>query len=46
MLEFYRQGRLKLDELITNRYSLETINDGYADMRAGRNLRGVVVFDN
>jgi NDMA-dependent alcohol dehydrogenase len=46
MLEFYRQGRLKLDELITTRYSLETINDGYADMRAGHNLRGVVVFDN
>jgi NDMA-dependent alcohol dehydrogenase len=46
MLELYRHGRLKLDELITARYSLETINDGYADMRAGRNLRGVVVFDN
>jgi S-(hydroxymethyl)glutathione dehydrogenase/alcohol dehydrogenase len=45
MLELYRQGRLKLDELITTRYTLETINDGYVDMRAGRNLRGVVVFD-
>ncbi|MBX6391111.1 MAG: NDMA-dependent alcohol dehydrogenase [Frankia sp.] len=45
MLELYRQGRLKLDELITTRYTLETLNDGYADMRAGRNIRGVVVFD-
>jgi S-(hydroxymethyl)glutathione dehydrogenase/alcohol dehydrogenase len=45
MLELYRQGRLKLDELITTRYTLETINDGYVDMHAGRNLRGVVVFD-
>jgi S-(hydroxymethyl)glutathione dehydrogenase/alcohol dehydrogenase len=44
MLALYRQGRLKLDELITNRYTLETINDGYADLRAGRNLRGVVRF--
>ncbi|MBL7496373.1 NDMA-dependent alcohol dehydrogenase [Frankia sp. CNm7] len=44
MLALYRQGRLKLDELITNRYTLETINDGYADLRAGRNLRGVVTF--
>lgn len=45
MLDLYRSGRLKLDELITTRYSLESINDGYADLRAGRNLRGVVVFD-
>jgi S-(hydroxymethyl)glutathione dehydrogenase/alcohol dehydrogenase len=44
MLDLYRQGRLKLDELITTRYPLEAINDGYADLRAGRNLRGVVVF--
>ncbi|ONH25088.1 NDMA-dependent alcohol dehydrogenase [Pseudofrankia asymbiotica] len=44
MLALYRQGRLKLDELITNRYTLDTINDGYADLRAGRNLRGVITF--
>ena len=45
LLELYRQGRLKLDELITERYTLETINEGYADMRSGRNIRGVVTFD-
>ncbi len=45
MLQLYRRGRLKLDELITTRYSLESINEGYADMRAGRNLRGVVIHD-
>lgn len=45
MLEFYRQGRLKLDELITTRYSLPEINQGYQDMRDGRNIRGVIVFD-
>lgn len=44
MLELYRQGRLKLDEMITNRYPLERINDGYADMRAGRNLRGIISY--
>ena len=44
LLELYRQGRLKLDELITRRYTLEQINDGYADMRAGRNIRGIVTF--
>ena len=28
LLDLYRDGQLKLDELITNRYSLEEINDG------------------
>jgi Zn-dependent alcohol dehydrogenase len=40
----YRQGRLKLDELITRRYTLDDINDGYDDMRAGRNLRGIIDY--
>jgi S-(hydroxymethyl)glutathione dehydrogenase/alcohol dehydrogenase len=44
MLELYRQGRLKLDELITTRYSLDEINQGYVDMHEGRNLRGVIVY--
>jgi NDMA-dependent alcohol dehydrogenase len=44
LLELYRQGRLKLDELITRRYTLETINDGFEDMKAGRNLRGIVSY--
>ena len=44
MLELYRPGRLKLDELITTRYALGQINDGYADMRAGRNLRGIIAY--
>ena len=45
MLDLYRQGRLKLDELITSRYSLDEVNKGYEDMRAGRNIRGVIVYD-
>ncbi|RBY84368.1 NDMA-dependent alcohol dehydrogenase [Blastococcus sp. TF02A-26] len=45
LLRMYRHGQLKLDELITNRYTLETLNEGFADMRAGRNIRGVVVYD-
>ena len=43
MLELYRRGQLKLDELITTRYTLDQVNDGYSDMRAGLNLRGVVI---
>ena len=39
----YRAGRLKLDELITRRYRLEEINQGYADLDEGRNIRGVII---
>jgi S-(hydroxymethyl)glutathione dehydrogenase/alcohol dehydrogenase len=45
MLELYTSGRLKLDEVITTRYSLDQVNEGYADMHAGRNVRGVITFD-
>lgn len=45
LLALYRQGRLKLRELITSSYRLDEINRGYADLDAGKNLRGVVVFD-
>ncbi len=37
--------QLKLDELITNRYSLDEINEGYQAMREGKNIRGVIVYD-
>ena len=45
LLDLYRDGKLRLDELITSRYSLEQINQAYEDMHAGVNLRGVIVFD-
>jgi len=45
LLALYRTGELKLRELITRTYRLDEINRGYADLEAGRNLRGVVVFD-
>ena len=43
MLSMYQSGTLKLDELVTQTYTLDTINDGYADMHAGKNLRGVLI---
>ena len=45
LLGLYREGQLKLDELITNRYSLDEINVGYQAMRDGENIRGVIVYD-
>jgi Zn-dependent alcohol dehydrogenase len=44
MLELYQAGRLKLDEVITTRYTLDQVEQGYADMHAGTNVRGVIVF--
>ncbi len=45
LLTLYRQGRLKLDELITGRYPLDDINDAIASVVRGEALRNVVVFD-
>ena len=45
MLRLYQEGSLKLDELVTKRYKLDDINQGYEDMHAGKNIRGVIVYD-
>ena len=45
LLDMYRGGSLKLDELITTRYPLDQINEGYQAMRDGTNIRGVIVYD-
>ena len=44
LLALYRRGELRLKELITRTYSLDEVNRGYADLEAGLNLRGVIVF--
>jgi S-(hydroxymethyl)glutathione dehydrogenase/alcohol dehydrogenase len=45
LLSLYEAGQLMLDELVTSTYGLEDINQGFDDMREGKNLRGVIVFD-
>ncbi len=45
ILGLYQSGDLKLDEIITNTYTLDQVNDGYEDMLNGRNIRGVVVHE-
>lgn len=44
LVELYRQGKLKLDPLITKTYGLEEINDAFADMEQGKLARGLVVY--
>lgn len=45
ILEMYKQGRYPLEELVTKEYRLEQVNDGYADMLAGVNVRGLIRYD-
>ncbi len=44
IVALYRDGRLKLDELVTQRYPLERINEALASSRSGAALRNVIVF--
>jgi S-(hydroxymethyl)glutathione dehydrogenase / alcohol dehydrogenase len=44
LLEFWRQGRLKLDALVTRTYALEEVNEAFSALADGRNARGLVVF--
>ncbi len=43
-LEFYRQGRLLLDEMVTRRGRLEDINEAFRAMKAGEVARTVLTF--
>jgi NDMA-dependent alcohol dehydrogenase len=44
-LQMYRDGRLKLDELVTRTYTLDEVALAYADLEEGKNIRGVITFD-
>lgn len=40
----YEAGLLQLDEMITRRYRLDEINDGYRDQLNGEIIRGIIDF--
>lgn len=44
MLKMYEAKQLKLDELVTRTYTLDQINEAYADLIAGRIIRGIIEF--
>ena len=44
LLKMFHAGKLKLDELVTRTYTLDQVNEAYADMIAGKNIRGVIEF--
>ncbi|TNJ47748.1 Zn-dependent alcohol dehydrogenase [Phaeobacter sp. B1627] len=45
IVDLYQQGRLKLDELISGRWSLAQINEAIADTKTGSAKRNVILFD-
>jgi Zn-dependent alcohol dehydrogenase len=45
LIDEYRAGRLKLDELVSGEFSLDNINEAIDGARQGSALRNVIVFD-
>ncbi len=45
LLRLYEAGMLEVDDLITQEYTIDQIQDGYDDLHAGTNIRGIVKFD-
>ncbi len=45
IVDLYKQGRIKLDELISGRWTLDQINEAIADTLSGAARRNVIVFD-
>jgi S-(hydroxymethyl)glutathione dehydrogenase / alcohol dehydrogenase len=45
LIEFYHQRKLHLDDWISDRIKLADINQGFANMKAGKVVRSVIQFD-
>lgn len=45
IIALYKAGKLKLDELITQTYSIDQAPQAFEDMVSGKNARGVIVFE-
>lgn len=44
LVDWYMDGFLRIDELITHRITLDEVNKGFAMMRSGEAIRSVIVF--
>ena len=45
LVDAYMAGHLMIDELITQRYSVDQVNEAHRALAAGENVRGLIVFD-
>jgi Zn-dependent alcohol dehydrogenase len=44
IVDWYMDGKIRIDELITHRLALEDINEGFALMKRGESIRSVVMY--
>ena len=44
LLKLHHEGKFIVDELVTREYTIDEVNQGYLDLAAGKNVRGVVRF--
>ena len=44
LLDLYKTGHIKLDELVTQTYPIDEVQQAFDDMEAGKNARGVLIF--
>ena len=44
LLRLQHEGKIQVNELVTKEYSIDEVNQGYLDLEAGLNVRGVVKF--
>ena len=45
IVDWYMDGKINIDELITHKLSLNEINDGFNLMRSGNSIRSIVLFE-
>ena len=44
IVDWYMEGKINIDDLITHTYSLDQINDGFDAMHRGESIRSVVIY--
>ncbi|MEB3046695.1 S-(hydroxymethyl)glutathione dehydrogenase, partial [Rhizobium sp. MJ21] len=44
IVDWYMQGKIQIDPMITHTMPLEDINNGFEMMHKGESIRGVVVY--
>lgn len=44
LLRLHHEGKLHIDDLVTQEYAIDGVHQGYEDLAAGENVRGVVRF--
>jgi S-(hydroxymethyl)glutathione dehydrogenase/alcohol dehydrogenase len=44
LLRLHHEGKFLVDELVSQEYTIDQVNQGYLDLEAGQNVRGVVRF--